>query len=417
MLSTFESDLIRLSARQKLSGDAIERIRETLAGSLQWDALIETAWRHGVAPLLFHHLQEADRARAVPPKILDRLRQAYVRSAFRYRTHSATLADIFPRFRLRGVDLILLKGAALAPAIYRDGALRPYGDIDLLVRSRDVEAARKILGEASFLIAPGLLSEKFSRKYHVNLPFVRAAPPPVHIELHWRLTDRFSAAQFDHEDLFARAQSIPLLSGEGTGLSPEDELIYLATHLDNHGYLNRAILAGGDIVPLTLHELSGNRLIWFTDLHELIVSDGFDWSKVLEQASTSQASGPLGVSLRLVRHLLDTPIDQTILQALPLTKSSWPKRKVSEYAVTLARSATRGREQHFWRNKVLATRKGFELRLIRLVDIWQYLFPARANVTQRYRDHVCGAFVECGKMFFELLWLRVSRRLRVKRSA
>ncbi len=417
MLSEPERALILLCARQTLPEGAGPRGRVLFDRTLQWDALADAAWRHGVAPLLFRNLQQLDEDGAVPPKIMDRLRQSYVRSAFRYRVHSAAVAALAQSFLSQRVDLLLLKGAALAPTIYHQGGLRPFGDIDLLVRENDIDAARKILETGGYQIAPGLLSEKFSRRYHVNLPFVRGAPPPVHVELHWRLTDRFSGIQFDHTALFARARRIQLPAGEASSLALEDELIYLAAHLDNHGYLNRSIVERGDGAFISLHELSGDRLIWFTDLHELIVAGGLDWASVIARARLVRADGALAISLRLMRSLLGTPLDERVLQELPLPELRWPERKVGEYVVTLAGDAGRPRAQAFWRDKILVTRTGFELRLIRLLDLWQYLFPARSAVRHSYPGHVCGAFLQCGKMFLELLWLRVFRFLRAKGGA
>ena len=49
-----------------------------------------------------------------------------------------------------GVPSILLKGAAIATWLYDEGELRPYGDIDLLVRGAQFETATELLAELGY---------------------------------------------------------------------------------------------------------------------------------------------------------------------------------------------------------------------------------------------------------------------------
>lgn len=52
------------------------------------------------------------------------------------------------------VEVVLLKGAAVAPVLYREAAERPMRDIDLLVKSTDdQQRAQKILAEAGFRVS------------------------------------------------------------------------------------------------------------------------------------------------------------------------------------------------------------------------------------------------------------------------
>jgi len=54
-------------------------------------------------------------------------------------------ADVTAALRAAGVEPVLLKGAAVAAWLYRDGAPRGYGDVDLLVAPADLERARGVL--------------------------------------------------------------------------------------------------------------------------------------------------------------------------------------------------------------------------------------------------------------------------------
>jgi hypothetical protein len=403
MLTEAEAELLLICARQSLSDELAQRAINILRGALRWPYIIEEASRHGTAPLLFRHLESLQQTVPVPLEEMHALRQAYVRSAFRTRVHEAAIASFIPHLVDAGVRTVLLKGAALTRNVYHDPVLRPYADVDLLIAEDKIDKAKQVLIGCGYSLAPELLSEKFNRDYHMNLPFVRREPAPIHIELHWKLTDRFSLIAFDEEEMLLRAQSVSIGAAKTNILDPSDELVYLAAHLDNHGYLNRALL-DSKARQFLLHPLSGNRLIWFTDLHELI-SRGPNWAEVLRRAKATRAADALSVSLRLVDTLLGTAIDSDVLANLPAAQVSWPRRILARHVRSLA-SAT---SQTNFQRRFLSTRKGFELRLVRLIDIWQFLFPPREFVDRNYAAYVVGAVRQCTAMFFELLYLRALR--------
>jgi hypothetical protein len=411
MLSDTEQALILICARQILSAELAAQAREILRTPLKWNEITQAASRHGVASLLFHNLQALDAANSVTQEDLHLLRQNYVRAAFRNETHYAVIAEMLQAAKAAGIDVVLMKGAALARTLYQDAALRPFADVDLLVRREHIEDAKQVLLVLGYELAPGLLSEKFSRKYHINLPLVRRSPQPVHVELHWRLSDPFSLTAFDEEALFARARDLLIGESNSLVLGQEDQFVYLAAHLDNHGYLNRMMVDRDAPGKFLLHELSGDRLIWFTDLHELSVA-GLDWAKVLESARAARACDALAISLRLLPQLLGTPIPDNVISELALPQMRWPKRKIGHYVFSLAARPPSDSSAAKFQQRFLSTRKGFELRLIRLLDLWQYIFPRAAAITKSYPAHVWAALLHCSKMFLELVYRRALRRIR-----
>ncbi len=72
------------------------------------------------------------------------LHQAFRLLALRARTHETRIENLFRLFSDASLDVILMKGWAVARC-YPEQALRPYGDIDLLVRPSDFDRARRIL--------------------------------------------------------------------------------------------------------------------------------------------------------------------------------------------------------------------------------------------------------------------------------
>jgi len=60
------------------------------------------------------------------------------------------LADILTCYQAAGIDVLVLKGAALAHLVYPQPVLRPMRDIDILVRAEDVYRAYARLPEIGF---------------------------------------------------------------------------------------------------------------------------------------------------------------------------------------------------------------------------------------------------------------------------
>ncbi|MDQ6622342.1 MAG: nucleotidyltransferase family protein [Verrucomicrobiota bacterium] len=373
-------------ARQEMSPELLAETLPLLETVNDWEALVRTAWRHGVAPLLHRHLEAH-----VPNECKDRLRQSYVRAAVRSRTHFTAIAELAREFARQGVPLLLLKGAALGLTTYRDPALRPFADIDLLIREGQIDWAKAILAACGYTLAPELISEELSRRFHVNLPFVKAAPQPVHVELHWQLSDQFTSDQLPTAEFWENARRISVADTSALVLKVEDEVAYLATHLDKHGYLNQAL---GNEPKWIIDELSANRLIWFTDLHEVITRNEIDWLAIDDNVAIT-------TSLRLLHQLLGTSgIPEKFL-------AQQPARFSKRLALGLAKfSSKRERRRVFFRRHILATRKGFELRLVRLLDLWNYIFPGTAGSL----EESAAALGQSLSLFFAFLRVRLRRR-------
>jgi Uncharacterised nucleotidyltransferase len=178
--------------------------------------------------------------------------------------------------RRAGIALVALKGAALhAMGVYRAGQ-RPMGDIDLLVRETDVDAAGGVIMALGY-------SKAFSTwKHHVFAPdgvseptagFGENVANPIKIELHTRIAERLPAFAIDIAALASPRQSHP-------GINDYPSIASLMTHLLLHAAGNmraRALrlLQLHDIAQLAprmghqdwddlLTGLAGDRGVWWT---------------------------------------------------------------------------------------------------------------------------------------------------------
>ncbi len=133
---------------------------------------------------------------------------------------------------------LLLKGPALARALYRPGEHRGYSDVDLLVAPRDLARARQTLAERGYVnateglgvddVAGVLHSETWARAVEAGLEHVL-------VDLHWRLFGCQASAESAWEALTARRAWVELDGRRVAVLAPEGLALHVATHAAQHG--------------------------------------------------------------------------------------------------------------------------------------------------------------------------------------
>jgi len=250
--------ILSLCARAQGYFVQYQLIQERAAHFPDWENLPAAAEHHGLGPLAYEHLT----ACGVPlPKAIRRALQGL---ALRHRQAAAirtrVLAEILTAFRTEGIDLLLLKGAALAYLVYPRPGLRPMRDLDGLVREGDALRAQGALrrlgfGVSSSPVPPG----------HQHLPAMNRETDglQVSVEIHTRLFPDDRRVRWNRlDDFFATAMRFEVAGVTGHTLSREDMLWHVYRH------------AFG--MPLSYEPL---RLIWVADLVSLVELwlDELDW--------------------------------------------------------------------------------------------------------------------------------------------
>lgn len=316
----------------------------------EWEELLPLARKNGVSGLLYRAIETLPR-NDVPPPVRAALRDVYLSNNLSQLLALDELGTLLDEFAQANIPMIVLKGAALAPTLYPDAALRPFGDLDLLVHEGDEGRAAEILFARGYQgvvqMGEGTDSELWGQQ-----TFVRGGAHPARIELHRHLFVQSYYRRRSRLDWFwAHRTPFRVQGRTAFMLDASAQLLHLAAHSALH------------------HQDS--RLIWSYDLALLVSQQAarLDWYETIE---TAQAFG-LALSLR---HALQ---EMSTLWQLPLTpqaqafvaqpKSSWSERAM----FSLARS--RYREARW-----LADGLGVGL------TYWlSHLFPAPAYMLQHYR--------------------------------
>src|SRR5450755_1498149 len=175
------------------------RLRELLR-AVSWPALFTLAAVHGVMALLAAALRRVD-DNVAPPDIAQKIREyhrAQVLSAMKMTAELFRLVDLF---RAAGLETVLVKGPTLAMRAYGDTGSRVFGDLDFLLRQRDILRATELMISAGydFDVSPDdIRSAKIPGQYS----FVRKGAPLL-VELHTERTMRYFPRGLPVEKFFA----------------------------------------------------------------------------------------------------------------------------------------------------------------------------------------------------------------------
>ena len=200
------------------------------------------------------------------------LQQVYRLQVLQSEIHAEKIQKVFLILRQASIEPLLVKGWA-ASSLYPEHGLRPYGDIDLLVRPEDYKIAAELLARPETKDCWVDLHEQFSE-----------------------LADRPIAK------LFERSELRPLGEGTARVLSREDHLALMAIHLLKHGAW---------------------RPLWLCDIAAAVeaLPPTFDWDICL--GPTDRLAGWIKAVIGLARDLLRADTDHLPASIKAGEQPSW----------------------------------------------------------------------------------------------
>ena len=291
-----------LCCAQARDGESNEaRLGELLAGPLDWRRVLGSASLLGLVPLL-HARLTAQHAGLVPGEILDFLRH-HVRIL-----HARNLQTVGELYRLlddfaaHGIPVLPFKGPVLAVQAYGKLSLRPFSDLDLLVRPEDAPAACNLLLARNYTSRytmstdqrAGLLRFGCEHPFH-RLGGVDNAPASRRddVDLHWNLFPPSFPLAFDQEALWQRVETVTLGNRQVATIGTDTLILYLCAH----GYAHH-----------------WSRLEWICALARLIASSSrIDWPWVQREAQRMDAQRVLELGLVLAGDWLGAPVPADLL--------------------------------------------------------------------------------------------------------
>lgn len=133
------------------------------------------------------------------------------------------LRKVLTAFDHEGINVTLLKGAAMISSYYCDPGIRVVGDMDILIPRERAKAAMELLRNLGWKQLYHFEDRKF--EYIHATSFVNA--DQVNIDLHWRV---LSDTPFDHSFVNFQPQTLAANGFLASRLCPEDQLIHTLLH-------------------------------------------------------------------------------------------------------------------------------------------------------------------------------------------
>lgn len=302
-----EQRILCLAARITLEPIGERQLVELLRGPVDWEHLWAQGHLHEVLPLLTARLRRLAGQAPIPDPWLARAQRRYYATMLRNTALAEELLRVLAAFRQVGVAALPVKGVVLAETLYGSLALRPLGDLDVLVRPDDLPGARAVLGALGFAQAAEPGYENIYHPYH-DPPYYRATESgTICLELHWGLwASHFF--QLETDVLWRRAVPARLNGADVSILSPEDTLLHLAIHRSR----------------------SALRLRFVCDVAELLRRHRatLDWDYLLAQTRAAGARTTMFYTLALAEDLLEAPLPDGMLARLHVSPM---KRRLLEY--------------------------------------------------------------------------------------
>lgn len=225
-------------------------------------------------------------------------REAWVQNQVRMRE----LEGVLDMLSIVGVVPIVLKGCALAPAVYPGLGCRPMQDIDLLVPDAQVAAAREALEGGGYRCDAAMA--KWYRELQHALTF--GAPGRSSVDLHWNIL-KYSLAPDLPLALWRRKAELAWNGRSFFVLSPADQVLHSLLHgLERRGApSNKWVLD----VALTLRRQG----------------EGFDWDSLVEAAAEARVSWLVRLGLEYVSSWSFAEVPEAVLERLVGEPVSWPE--------------------------------------------------------------------------------------------
>lgn len=361
---TNEDRLLLYSCRTEIGDKDRNGLIEIQRNNIDGDCFLEKARGEGVSPLIFLRLPKiVINKDALPRYVTERLKEDYYLNAARNTLIFEELGRVLKAFKKAGLQVIALKGAALAEAVYGNLALRSMSDVDLLVKKEDlyqIDEQLKILGY--FPCDRAVNDIDLSSTYLTTLDYRSSSRNSPSFHIHWHFVN--STIPHEHytknikmEDIWQDAEKTRIAHVETWIMAPHHLLIHLSEH-----------------ALRVTHSLG--KLSFFCDINEAInfYRERLDWDRLIKDSFKFNLDRMVYLTLYFTSEFLAAKIPEYVLLKLR------PKRFSLSERIFMNSISNNNRFPNLSYIVHLSMNKGL-FKKMRLVG--RTLFPPRQIIAQR----------------------------------
>ena len=193
-----------------------------------------------------------------------------------------------------GIEVVVLKGTALAHLVYPDPAVRVFGDVDLLLRSDQYDRAIELLVDAGSRRQTAEARPGFERRFAKGTTLTTR--DGCELDVHRNLVFGTFGFVIDLDELFRSSVEFQLGDVRVRALGPETRLLHACYHA-----------ALGDPKP---------RYSSVRDVAQMLTTGDHDVGRVLALARRWQSEAVLLRAIQLCRSFLGVPVSGPLVDAV-----------------------------------------------------------------------------------------------------
>ncbi|HSM72340.1 MAG TPA: nucleotidyltransferase family protein [Anaerolineales bacterium] len=185
--------------------------------TIHWDIVLETANKHQITPIVYTNLTKIpDKNLNIPLRVQDRFKKTQIHNIFTKQRTEAALEKVLALFNQKGIDVMLVKGGAVAYLVYDRPWYTICLDMDLVIRVREDELTEDDRREI-FDLLESFNRERSPFKEHIEYDFYA----------HHDITMN-NILPVDWERIWADAEKIQIKGYDVFVMTPEDTLLATA---------------------------------------------------------------------------------------------------------------------------------------------------------------------------------------------
>ncbi len=198
----------------------------------EWNEFGKFLTLNGLEPLFYSRFRF--KSSDIPGNCIKSAEKAYYKTKTKNAYNSETLISFAEDLHSEGIDLIALKSICLSEILYKDIGLRPYADIDILIKKEDINKLVSTSGKIGIKIPRGNNLKWFVRN-HYEFPALHKSSELSRLDIHWNIALE-KRHNVDAEELWRKKVLFPISENNIHRLSNEHTVVNLAVHLGYHCY-------------------------------------------------------------------------------------------------------------------------------------------------------------------------------------
>ncbi|CAB1080893.1 hypothetical protein JY97_09310 [Alkalispirochaeta odontotermitis] len=351
-----EHKILTCAANLDPAENDLQKLRGDMSTVTDTSALIDLAYREGMAGFLYKSLLKAGLLETLDPHQRQRLYESYYLTIRHNLKLIHALNEILKPLVQQQVQVILTQGISLLQEVYRDIGLRPMTDLDLWVLPGDYNVLAECLATQGF--ASNSLYPYTFKKGEVILD--------IHTHFLWgdRIKSRDRLINIGQEEIFKAARPINVYNPAALCLDPPDHFLYLSLHALKHNL---------------------ERLVWLVDIKCLVAGwKPADWTALMTRAKQLGQKATVFYMLFILTKLFNLKLPPEISACLDGWTPNLFERRVLTRRIN-------GKSIPDWCQLVLISAgKGFRERLFFIGEtlfprpqILRQVFPSYYNSSNR----------------------------------